>query len=826
MPSQKLSSYKVSFDIVGMSCAGCAGGLEKLLSHMSGMVQARVNFATSKATLEYDSDRVTIPLIAKVVKERGFSIVTRKVVFSVEGLRCASCVANLEKVVIGLQGVVAATANLASSSVSVEHVGDLNLLVLRKAVSDAGYKLKEKPATFEESVLPAKREINALRNRFITAIVFGVTILVLGFIPNFSGKEYLLWAFATPVQFWAGASFYRGAWNALRHLRADMSTLIAVGSSSAYIYSVIAVLFPQFFVSGMMEAHLYFDTSALIIAFILFGRFLESRACGQTSVAIKKLIGLRPQTANVMRFGKEISVAVDDVLVGDIILVRPGERIPVDGVIRRGSSSIDESMISGESLPVDKGVGDEVIGATINTTGAFQFEATRVGGDTTLSHIVRQVEEAQGSKAPIQRLADVIAGYFVPAVIGVAILTFAVWFFFGPEPRLNFALLNFVAVLIVSCPCALGLATPTAIIVGIGLGAEHGILIRNAEALERAHRVQTVLLDKTGTLTLGNPAVADVAAIKPWVSNDVLRMAAAAEYASEHPLGKAIVAYATERKISYDSAIDFNNLPGLGVEARIQGQRLVLGNLKLMQQENVLLGDLEYLAHKHWEQGRTVMFLALDAKLAGLVAFTDVLKPMAKETVCEIHRLGLDVAVVTGDNQRAGIAIANEVGIDHVLADVLPHNKAEEVRKIQSNGRVVAMVGDGINDAQALAQADIGIAIGTGTDVAIEAADITLMNGDLRGIPAAIALSKRTMRTIKQNLFWAFAYNVILIPVAAGVLYVFFGINGVSAGWHFLLGEYGFLNPIIAAAAMALSSVIVVTNSLLLRRFDPNKPKR
>jgi Cu+-exporting ATPase len=727
---------------------------------------------------------------------------------------------------VRVPGIISAAVNLASSRATVEFVGDLDVAALRHAVSEAGYELGSESATIEDVSITAEREIKSLRSRFVTALTLGVIIMILGFVPGFSGKSYLLWALATPVQFWAGLRFYKGAWAALRHRRADMNTLIAVGSSAAYFYSVVAVLFPHVFVSGVIEAHLYFDTSSLIIALILFGRFLEARARGQTSGAIKKLIGLRPSTASVIRNGEELSISVEEVQVGDAILVRPGERIPVDGVIRQGYSAVDESMISGESLPVDKKVGDEVIGATINRTGSFQFEATRVGKDTTLSHIVRLVEEAQGSKAPIQRLADIIAGYFVPAVIGIALLTFAIWFFLGPEPRLNYALLNFVAVLIIACPCALGLATPTAIIVGTGLGAEHGILIRSAETLEKAHSIKTVLLDKTGTLTQGMPRVTDIIAIAPVTQEKLLRLASSAEKSSEHPLGKAIIAEAGARKVTLLPITEFENLPGMGIEARIDGNMLTLGNLKLMQAKGTSVAALEQSAAQLWEQGKTVMFLSLDRELAGLLALSDSLKPTAKEAVTVLHRLGLQVAMVTGDNHRAAAAIAREAGIDRVLSEVLPENKSDEVKKLQAEGRIVAMVGDGINDAPALAQADVGIAIGTGTDIAIETADITLMGGDLRGIPAAIALSKRTMKTIRQNLFWSFAYNVILIPVAAGVLYLAFGKNGVPVGLHYILGSYGFLNPILAAAAMALSSVTVVTNSLRLRGFDPNKSTR
>jgi Cu+-exporting ATPase len=811
---ENTSSHRaITLDLAGMTCASCAGGVEATLSQTPGVLKAAVNFAASKASVEYDPGKITLARIARLVKEMGYSVVTRKTIFPIEGLHCASCVANSEESIMEVPGVVSAAVNLATSRATVEYAGDLDVAALKHAVSEAGYELGEETATIEDVSLTAERDIKNLRSRFIVALTLGAIIMILGFLPMFRFEGYLLWALATPVQFWAGWRFYKGAWAALKHGRAEMNTLIAVGSSAAYFYSVAVVLFPGAFTSGMIEANLYFDTSALIIALILLGRFLEARARGRTSGAIKKLIGLRPSTAAVIRDGQEISVSVDDVQVGDVVFVRPGEKVPVDGIIIEGYSAVDESMISGESLPVDKKAGDEVVGATINKTGSFRFRATRVGKDTTLAHIVRLVEEAQGSKAPIQRLADVIAGYFVPTVIGIALVTFAVWAIFGPEPRLTYGLLNFVAVLIIACPCALGLATPTAIIVGTGVGAEHGILIRSAETLEKAHKIKTVLLDKTGTIPLA-----------AFTLERVLQMAASAEVSSEHPLGKAIVAEASARKLSLLPAIDFNSLPGMGIETKVAGKDLALGNLKLMQAKNVLLGDLEKLALQLWEQGKTVMFLSVDGKPAGLLALSDSLKPTAKEAVAEMHRLGLEVAMVTGDNQRAAAAIAAQAGIDRVLAEVLPENKTDEVKKIQGEGKVVAMVGDGINDAPALAQADVGIAIGTGTDVAIETADITLMSGDLRGIPASIALSRRTMKTIRQNLFWSFAYNVILIPVAAGVLYLAFHNSGVPAGLHFFLGNYGFLNPILAAAAMALSSVTVVTNSLRLRNFDPGKP--
>ncbi len=736
-------------------------------------------------------------------------------------MTCASCVARVEQALSGVPGVISANVNLASEKATVEYVEGAEIADLRRVVKEAGYELGSETETLEDITAATHRELQSLRNRLIFAAILALSIMVLMWTPSFAGKPYLLWALATPVQFWAGWRFYRGTWGALKHKTVDMNTLIAVGTSAAYFYSMVAVLFPTLFAAAEIELGLYFDTSAMIIALILLGRFLEARARGQTSEAIKKLIGMQPKTALVVHNGKEREVPIEDVQVGDLIMVRPGERVPVDGVVRQGYSSIDESMITGESMPVEKKIGDEVIGATINKTGSFQFEATKVGKNATLAQIIRMVEEAQGSKAPIQRLADVIASYFVPIVIGIAIITFIIWYFVGPAPALTFALLNFVAVLIIACPCALGLATPTAIIVGTGKGAEHGILIRSAETLERSHKINAVLLDKTGTLTRGEPEVTDIIAIPFFSQEEVLRLAASAERGSEHPLAEAIVKAASEKKLELSPASDFNAIPGHGVEASVQNKKLLLGNLKLIKDRGFSLNGLEKEANRLWERGKTVMFLGLDSQVVGIIALADTLKPNAKVAVDALHNMGIEVMMLSGDNRRTAGAIAQKVGIDHVLAEVLPERKAQEVKKLQSEGKVVAMVGDGINDAPALAQADVGIAIGTGTDVAMETGDITLISGDLGGIVTAISLSKRTMRTIKQNLFWAFAYNTALIPVAAGVLYLAFGNTGVPSGLHFILGNYGFLNPILAAAAMAASSLTVVSNSLRLRRFKP-----
>jgi Cu+-exporting ATPase len=583
-----------------------------------------------------------------------------------------------------------------------------------------------------------------------------------------------------------------------------MNTLIAVGTSAAYLYSVAATLLPSLFLRGGIEPKVYFETSTIIITLILLGKLLEARAKGQTSEAIRKLMGLQPRTARVVRDGKEIDIPVEEVLVGDLVLVRPGEKIPVDGIIKDGKTSVDESMITGESMPVGKGRGDEVIGATINKTGSFKFEATKVGKDTALAQIVKLVQDAQGSKAPIQRLADVISGYFVPIVISLAIATFIIWFNFGPNPALTFALLNFVAVMIIACPCALGLATPTAIMVGTGKGAEHGILIKGGESLETAHRLTTVVFDKTGTLTRGQPEVTDVILANDFTREDILEYAASAEKGSEHPLGEAIVKKATGENIKLSDPKDFNAIAGHGIEAKVKGRQVILGNLKLMRDRKIELGGLESESERLANDGKTPMYTAIDRKAAGIIAVADTLKENSEEAVASLHQLGLEAVMLTGDNPRTAQAIARKVGIDKVLSEVLPEDKVREVKRLQSEGKVVAMVGDGIIDAPALAQADVGIAIGTGTDVAMEASDITLIKGDLQGVVASIELSKRTIKTIRQNLFWAFFYNTAGIPVAAGILYPFFGI---------------LLNPIFASAAMAFSSVSVVSNSLRLRRF-------
>jgi Cu+-exporting ATPase len=813
-------SEKARIRITGMTCATCASTIEKSLSKTPGIEEANVNFASEEASVQYDPAKVDLAGIKSTISGLGYGAATKKSVFPVRGMTCASCVARVETALAGVPGVISANVNLASEKATVEYTEEVRFADLRHAVKDAGYELDPETESLEDVSSASQREIRTVRNRFIFAAILAFFIMVISMGLSFPGKGYLLWLLATPVQFWAGMRFYRGAWGAIKHRTADMNTLIVMGTSAAYLYSVVAVLFPGLFSAANIELGLYFDTSAMIITLILLGRFLESRAKGQTSEAIKKLIGLSPKTATIIRNGDEIEIPVEEVQAGDLIVVRPGERIPVDGILREGYSSIDESMISGESIPVEKKTGDEVIGASINKTGSFKFEATRVGKDTTLARIIKLVDEAQGSKAPIQRLADVIASYFVPAVIVIALVTFIVWFFVGPAPALTFALLNFVAVLIIACPCALGLATPTAIMVGTGKGAEHGILIKSGEALERSQKINTIIFDKTGTLTRGEPEVTDIITVPSFSKDQVLQYAASAERGSEHPLGEAIIKAALKEKLKLSDALEFNAIPGFGIEASIDSHKVVLGNHRLMNEKGINLDGHQDIANELFEKGKTVMFLSLNSKIAGIIAMADTIKPNAKEAVQTLHKEGIETIMITGDNKHTAEAIAHEIGIKHVLSEVLPEHKAQEVKKLQKE-RVVAMVGDGINDAPALAQADVGIAIGTGTDVAMETGEITLISGDLTGVLTAIALSKSTMRTIKQNLFWAFAYNTALIPIAAGILYLAFGQTGVPSGLNFILGNYGFLNPMLAAAAMAASSITVVTNSLRLKKFKP-----
>ncbi len=809
---------RIDLPITGMSCASCALKIEKGLAGVEGVSKATVNFAAEKATVVFRPDQTNLPRLIDRVKDLGYGARVEKVLLPIQGMTCASCVNKVQKALSSVKGVVRADVNFATERASVEYIPEeVSVRDLKKAVQEAGYEVLEvkEEDIIEKEKLAREAELSRLKKKFITGAVLLVPILILMYggslLEKWVGLSmganfFLQFLLATPVQFWAGWQFYVGFWKATKHKTSDMNTLIAVGTSAAYLYSLIVTFVPHWIMVRGLKMDVYFDTSAAIIVLILLGRFLEARAKGKTSEAIKKLIGLQPKTARVLRNGNEVDIPVEEVAIGDIVVVRPGEKVPVDGIVKEGYSSVDESMVTGESLPIEKRVGDSVIGATINKTGTFKFEATKVGKDTVLSQIVRLVQEAQGSKPPIARLVDVIASYFVPVVISIAIVTFIVWYFFGPHPALTYAFLNFVAVLIIACPCALGLATPTSIMVGTGKGAENGILIRGAEALETAHRLNTIVLDKTGTLTKGEPSVTDIIESRKFPKKEILSLAASAEKGSEHPLGEAIVKKAREEDLELSEARDFQAIAGQGIEAAVDSKRVLLGNLRLMEERKVSLDGLLNQAERLSNEGKTPMFLAVDGEAAGIIAVADTLKENSKKAVEALHGLGLEVVMLTGDNQRTAKAIASQIGVDRVLAEVLPEMKAEEVKRLQSEGKKVGMVGDGINDAPALAQADVGIAIGTGTDVAMESSDVTLIGGDLRGIVTAIALSKATIRNIKQNLFWAFAYNTVLIPVAAGVLFPFFGV---------------LLNPIFAAAAMAISSVTVVSNALRLRRFRP-----
>jgi len=758
-----------------------------------------------------------------------------KKTFTVKGMHCASCVLVIEKSLKNIEGVSEANVNLVTEKATVEY--DPNKTTdneLISAVANAGYKalVNEEFQSEDQERAEKKKELNDLRVRVIASLGLGLLVLwgsfpaLMSTAPSILRNFWIQLILATPVQFWAGWIFYRATIPALKHRTANMDTLVVIGTTVAYGYSAFVTVFPQIVQGAGIEPMPYFDVATIVIGLILLGRYFEAKAKSGTSEAIKKLIGLQAKTARIVRGNKEVDIPIEQVIIGDLVRVRPGEKIPVDGVITEGESAVDESMITGESMPVDKKIGDTVVGATINKSGSFVFKATKVGQETMLAQIIKLVQEAQGSKAPIQRLADLVSSYFVPIVIMLATITFVVWYNFGPEPALLYSLLNTVAVLIIACPCAMGLATPTAIMVGTGKGAENGILIKDAESLEIAHKVTTIIFDKTGTLTKGEPSVTDVIAFNDEKENDVLQYAASLEKFSEHPVAKAIVTFAASLgklsshpldKAIRDRAKDekteifpvnkFKANPGKGLEGEItvsgNPRKFYFGNRALMKDINVNINAHEEEIQKLENEGKTVMILASDSGLLGLISVADTVKDSAREGIAELKKLGIEPIMITGDNSKTAMAIANKVGITRVLAEVLPDQKEDEVKKIQAEGKIVAMVGDGINDAPALAQADVGIAMGTGTDVAIEAADITLINKDLRSVAATIRLSKKTMRTIRLNLFWAFGYNIVLIPVAMGALYPAF---------HILL------NPIFASIAMATSSVSVVSNSLLLKR--------
>ena len=847
MTTTQPQTLDLDFAVDGMTCASCVRRVEQALDKVEGVHRVSVNLATERAHVLIDPDLVTTEELATSVSTAGYTPGTiampiqapastrpmdtegdeaGEVTFDIEGMTCASCVRRVEVALDKLDGVRGASVNLATERATVTFdPAKVQVVTLARAVEAAGYGAR--PLEQEQALVvvdgtggatataredDARRlrrdaEIADLKRKSLVSLVIGAAMMAAMYLTLPISEQNLapiLLIAATLVQFWAGRVFYVQAWNAAKHRSTNMNTLVAVGTSVAYGYSAFVTLWPQLSVRWELPYNLYYESAVFIIALILMGRWLEARAKKHTGDAIRALMGLQSATARVIRNGVDHDIPVEAVVVGDLVRVRPGEKVPVDGVITQGMSALDESMLTGESLPVDKGVGDTVIGATLNSTGAFVFEATKVGKDTTLAQIVRLVEQAQGSKAPIQRLADRISSIFVPAILVIAVVTFFIWIAVGPDPVLSYAITAIVSVLIIACPCALGLAAPTAIMVGTGKAAELGILIGNGEALEVARKIDAVVLDKTGTITRGKPSVVAIVPVAGYDADRVLTLAASAERGSEHPLGQAIVQAAEVRSLTLTEPQAFNSITGKGIAAFIDGARVAIGNRAFMDDLGIALeavgGDID----EHARNGATPVLVAIDGKLAGLVAIADTIKPESAEAVGQLQALGLEVWMLTGDNEGTAQAIAKKVGIDHILAEVMPGQKADKVRELQEQGKIVAMVGDGINDAPALAQADLGMAIGSGTDVAMAASDITLIGQDLRAIVTAIELSRRTVNTIKQGLFWAFAYNIALIPVAMGILYPAFGV---------------LLTPVLAAAAMAMSSVSVVSNALRLRNF-------
>jgi Cu+-exporting ATPase len=810
--------------INGMTCAACAQASERAVRKLPGIEEAAVNFATEKLLVKFEDGRLGLDEIKAAVAKAGYEAVEdqakREVTIPVGGMTCASCSAAVERAIRKLPGTASVSVNLATEKALVSYdPSRLRLSEIKQAIAKAGYAplaIEASAAAVDEHKAAKEREIRVLWTKFIVSAVFSAPLLyiamgaMLGWpLPaaidamNYPLRYALLELFLVIPVIAAGYRFYVVGFKAILRRSPNMDSLIAMGTSAAVLYSAYSV----FGIAGgnfRAVESLYFETAGVIITLILLGKSLEAVTKGRTSESIKKLMGLQPKTATVIQNGAEVELPIGEVEEGDIIRVRPGEKIPIDGEVVGGRTAVDESMLTGESMPVEKEVGDKVIGASINKNGSITFRATKVGADTVLSRIIKLVEDAQGSKAPIAQMADIVSGYFVPVVFVIAVAAAVLWLLLGHS--VVFALTVFVAVLTIACPCALGLATPTAIMVGTGKGAEHGVLIKSGAALETAHGIDTIVFDKTGTITKGSPEVTDIAPAEGFAAGEILSLAASAEKGSEHPLGEAIVRAAEEKRAALAEADNFSAVPGHGIEAAIGGRRVLLGNAKHMAANGIDLGAAAGLADRLAGEGKTPMHLAVDGRYAGLVAVADVVKESSAKAIAALHGMGIQVAMITGDSRRTAAAIAAQVGIDRVLAEVLPQDKALEVKQLQAEGRKVAMVGDGINDAPALAQADIGIAIGSGTDVAMESADIVLMRSDLMDVPTAIKLSKNVMRNIKQNLFWAFGYNVLGIPVAAGLLYAFGG---------------PLLNPIIAAAAMSMSSVSVLTNALRLKRFKP-----
>jgi Cu+-exporting ATPase len=812
-----------------MDCPHCPASIEQALRKLQGVDTAHVSLANGTAHVVYDPLQVKVIDLVRAIRSAGYSAAAATMRVLIRNMHCSSCVIRIEQALHSTPGVVAARVNAFTNSADIEYLPERTSFAdIKAAIESIGYRVAAEPdklsaasdseADPEEAARQA--EYRLLMRKFWFAAAVSLPVILLSYpdlvpglrdwMPMGSGTRRMVWAvlgvLSLPVLIWSGSQFFVGMWDGLKHRSANMHSLIAIGITAAYLYSVMAVGFPGLF-PRMELAEVFWDVTTVVIALVVLGLALEIRAKGRTSEAIKKLIGLQAKTARVLRDGKEVDLPVEEVVVGDTVVIRPGDKIPVDGAVKDGASAVDESMITGESIPVEKHAGDEVIGGTLNKTGSFRFEATKVGKDTALASIIRMVKDAQGSKAPIQRVVDTVSGYFVPTVMILAILAFVAWYLFGPESRLIFSTIVLVTTLIIACPCALGLATPTSLTVGIGKGAENGILIRSGDALQTAEKLDAIILDKTGTITRGEPALTDVVA-RGDDEATVLRLAASLERGSEHPLGEAIVEGAAARNVELADAEDFAAIPGHGVGGRVDGRTVLLGNAKLMRDRGIaidgLLGDWERLA----EEGKTPMYVGADGKELGLVAVADTVKPDSREAIQALRQLGIEVVMLTGDNERTARAIAREVGIERVLAEVLPDDKAHEVQKLQLEGKRVGMVGDGINDAPALAQADVGFAIGTGTDVAIEASDVTLIKGSLMGVVTAIEISRATMRNVRQNLLGAFGYNALGIPVAMGLLYPFFGV---------------LLSPLIAAAAMAFSSLTVVTNANRLRFFQPRR---